>query len=112
MLCRLCSSSSRWWLRQEAPERAALEGPKTCVCRYCKLEVACSECHQFPGVANPYRRWACKSCHNTQVTLKRPGIDAEELCHGEGLEKYFAQLRREREELKKSDGRLTYACDL
>ena len=31
---------------EEAPEQAALEGPKTCVCRYCKLEVACSECHR------------------------------------------------------------------
>ncbi|CAE7937464.1 unnamed protein product, partial [Symbiodinium sp. KB8] len=43
-----------------------------------------------------------------RVTLRRHGIRAEELCHGEGLDKYFAQLRREREELQKADGRLTY----
>ncbi|CAE7602844.1 unnamed protein product, partial [Symbiodinium sp. CCMP2456] len=53
-----------------------LPAPETCVCRYCKATVLCSESHEFPG-----------------VTLKCHGVCAEEPVHGEGLEKYFAQLR-------------------
>lgn len=93
----------------EPPNPMVAAAPETCTCRYCKGEFPCSECHQYPSTTNPFRRWACRPCHNTQSTLKRHGISAEELCAGEGLDKYFSQLRREREELKKTDGRLTYA---
>ena len=93
----------------EPPNPMVAAAPETCTCRYCKGEFPCSECHQYPSTTNPFRRWACRPCHTTQSTLKRHGISAEELCAGEGLDKYFSQLRREREELKKTDGRLTYA---
>ena len=93
----------------EPPNPMVAAAPETCTCRYCKGEFPCSECHQYPSTTNPFRRWACRPCHNTQSTLKRHGISAEELCAGEGLDKYFSQLRREREELKKTDGLLTYA---
>lgn len=93
----------------EAPAPAVVPAaPLQCVCRFCKAEFKCSECHEFPGITNPHRRWGCKPCYNSQVTLKRHGICAEELCNGEGLAKFFSELRREREELQKDDNRLSY----